>query len=94
MLRAIGYPATSVAASFVLEASFIAITGLVIGTLTGIVLGLNIVGVAFGNLDAFRLPWGSILLVLGLAYGFALLTTIVPAWQASRIYPAEALRYE
>ena len=29
-----------------------------------------------------------------LAYLFSLLTTLLPALQASRIYPAEALRYE
>ena len=33
-------------------------------------------------------------LLVALAYGFALLTTFIPAYQASRIYPAEALRYE
>ncbi len=94
MLRAVGFQATAVAASFVLEASFIAITGLVIGALTGIVLGMNMVRVAFTGAEAFVLPWGAILFVTLMAYGFALLTTIVPAWQASRIYPAEALRYE
>jgi len=29
-----------------------------------------------------------------LAYVFSLLTTFLPARQASRIYPAQALRYE
>ena len=94
MLRALGYQARMVALSFVLEASFIAITGILIGAATGIVLGLNIVGVAFGSVSDFQMPWGSIAFVVLLAYGFALLTTIIPAWQASRIYPAEALRYE
>ena len=94
MLRALGYQARMVALSFVLEASFIAITGILIGAATGIVLGLNIVGVAFGSTADFNMPWWSIIFVVTLAYGFALLTTIIPAWQASRIYPAEALRYE
>jgi ABC-type antimicrobial peptide transport system permease subunit len=33
------------------------------------------------------------LIVLG-SYAASLLTTYLPAWQASRIYPAQALRYE
>jgi ABC-type lipoprotein release transport system permease subunit len=33
------------------------------------------------------------LVALG-AYLAALLMTSLPAWQASRVYPAEALRYE
>ncbi len=94
MLRALGYQARMVALSFVLEASFIAIMGILIGAATGIVLGLNIIGVAFGTVADFQMPWLSISLTVLLAYGFALLTTIIPAWQASRIYPAEALRYE
>lgn len=94
MLRAIGYQARMVSLSFVLEASFIAVTGLLIGAATGMVLGLNIIRVSFGSPESFHMPWGSLVFVLLLAYGFSLLTTIVPAWQASRIYPAEALRYE
>ncbi len=42
----------------------------------------------------FQMPWESIFLVVGLAYGMALLTTWLPAVQASRVAPAEALRYE
>jgi ABC-type lipoprotein release transport system permease subunit len=40
------------------------------------------------------IPWGQIGLILLATYLFSLLTTILPAWQAARIYPAEALRYE
>ncbi len=97
MLRAIGYQARMIALSFVLEASFIAITGLLIGAVTGIILGDSIVRTFFTALTpetTFALPWGQISLILLVAYLFALLTTIVPAYQAAKTYPAEALRYE
>ena len=97
MLRAIGYQSNMVALSFVLEASFIAITGLIIGAVTGIVLGESIVRTfftAFTPETTFTLPWGQIALILIGSYLAALLATIVPAYGASRVYPAEALRYE
>ena len=97
MLRAIGYQARMIALSFVLEASFIAITGLLIGAGAGIVLGQSIISAFLTALTpetVFVLPWGQIGLILLVAYIFALLTTIVPAYQAARTYPAEALRYE
>ncbi len=97
MLRAIGYQARMIALSFVLEASFIAITGLLIGAGAGIVLGQSIISAFLTALTpetTFVLPWGQIGLILLLAYVFALLTTIVPAYQAAKTYPAEALRYE
>jgi len=94
MLRSIGYQARMVALSFLLESSFIAITGIVIGAVTGIVLGMSMVNLMFTNIADFQMPWGSIIGIMVLAWVASLLTTIIPAWQASRIYPAEALRYE
>ncbi|MGB2773193.1 MAG: FtsX-like permease family protein, partial [Anaerolineae bacterium] len=97
MLRAIGYQPEMVALSFVLETSFIALVGIGLGTGTGIVMGQAIIGQLFSVITAGRtlaVPWGQIgIIVLG-AYLFSLLTTILPAIQASRIYPADALRYE
>jgi putative ABC transport system permease protein len=97
MLRAIGYQPGMVALSFVLESSFIALVGIGLGTATGILLGQAMIGQFFSVLFAGRtlaVPWVQIgIIVLG-AYLFSLLTTILPAIQASRIYPAEALRYE
>ena len=63
----------------------------------GIILGQNIVDVFFNTLSpdqGFPIPWLQIGGVVVLAYLFSLLTTLLPAYQASRIYPAEALRYE
>ena len=97
MLRAIGYQARMVAFSFLLESSFIAITGILIGAVAGLILGQNMVAIFFTDLTPdtnFALPWLQIGVILLLAYGFSLLTTILPAYQAARIYPAEALRYE
>ncbi len=97
MLRAIGYQPEMVALSFVLEASFIALVGIGLGTAAGILMGQAIIGQLFSVITAGRtlaVPWSQIgIIVLG-AYLFSLLTTIVPAIQASRIYPADALRYE
>jgi ABC-type antimicrobial peptide transport system permease subunit len=97
MLRAIGFQPNMVALSFLLEASFIALSGLAIGAVAGAIVGQNMVGLFFEALAGgrtFVTPWGQIGLLVALAYGFALLTTFIPAYQASRIYPAEALRYE
>ena len=42
----------------------------------------------------FAIPWLQIGIIIAIAYVFSLATTYMPARQASRIYPAEALRYE
>ncbi len=97
VLRAIGFQSNMVAFALVLEASFIALAGLLIGAGTGLLIGQYIVSTFLTELTPqtqFSLPWMQIGFILLLAYGFSLLTTIVPAVQASRIYPAEALRYE
>jgi lipoprotein-releasing system permease protein len=41
-----------------------------------------------------RLLWSDVWLVTGMAFVLSLLATLYPAWQASRIRPAEELRYE
>ncbi len=97
MLRAIGFQPNMVALSFLLESSFIALTGMVIGVAAGVVLGQAMIQQFFDVLAdgrTFATPWPQLILVVLLAYGLSLLATILPAYQAARIYPAEALRYE
>ena len=42
----------------------------------------------------YRIPWFQIVVVAVIAYVASLVTTFLPARQASRVYPAEALRAE
>jgi len=61
------------------------------------VMGQAIIGQLFSVITAGRtlaVPWSQIGIIALAAYLFSLLTTILPAIQASRIYPADALRYE
>jgi putative ABC transport system permease protein len=39
-------------------------------------------------------PWGELALICGAAIAASALAALLPAWQAGRIAPADALRYE
>ena len=41
-----------------------------------------------------RLEWSDVLQICSITLGLSLLATLYPAWRASRVQPAEALRYE
>ena len=98
MLRAIGHRRSMIQLSFMIESSFVAVLGIVIGTVLGLVLSYNaVIDIREDQgLDTIRfaIPWAQMAIILGLTYLFSLLATYVPARQASRVYPAEALRYE
>lgn len=97
MMRAIGMPARLVALAFLLEASFISSWGIVIGAAAGIWLGQRVVTSFFSDLGMgtpWQVPWLTIAGLMALTYLASLATTLLPAYQASRVYPAEALRYE
>ena len=98
MLRAIGYKRGMIALSFLLESSFVSVLGSIIGLGLGLLLSYNAVNSirAEAGIEgiSFSVPWLQLGFILALTYGFSLLTTFIPARQASRIYPAEALRYE
>lgn len=63
----------------------------------GTLLGEALVSTSYETLadgSLFGMPWGAIGLIVLIAYGSSLFTTVLPALQASHIYPAEALCYE
>ncbi len=94
--RAIGYRRRMIQLSFLFESSFVVLLGVAIGVGLGTVISYNIVSEIRNELESiqFSIPWLQIGIIVAVAYLFSLLTTYLPARQASRIYPAEALRYE
>jgi putative ABC transport system permease protein len=96
MLRALGYQRGMVSASFLIESLFIAITGVIVGVTTGMVLSRNLI--ASGNAGAqakeMIVPYAQIALFVIIALVAAFIMTVIPARRASRVPIAEALRYE
>ncbi|MBV5333511.1 FtsX-like permease family protein, partial [bacterium] len=41
-----------------------------------------------------ELQWSDVTTITGVAFVLALVATLYPSWRASRVNPAEALRYE
>jgi putative ABC transport system permease protein len=99
VLRAIGYRPWMIQWSFLLEASFVSLLGIMIGIGLGLILAYNfynseVASAGPGFALPFAIPWGTLGVVVAIAYAMSMLTTYFPSWQAARVYPAEALRYE
>jgi putative ABC transport system permease protein len=97
VLRAIGYQQSLVAQSFLIETLFIVGMGVLSGTTLGLILARNLFSSDdFSGVEdaTFTVPWLLIAIILIITIVAALLMTLVPARQASRLAPAEALRYE
>lgn len=92
MIRALGFTKRRVLITFLIEFSFLALLGIAIGTILGILLSYNI-SEGISGMFTFTIPWDNIILVVLLSYGLTLLATGGPAYAASKIPPAEALRY-
>ncbi|HEX2182438.1 MAG TPA: FtsX-like permease family protein [Rubrobacteraceae bacterium] len=96
MMRALGFQSGQVRLVFLIESSFIALLGIGFG----VALAVGFSGTLIENIREgipgmeYRVPWSALVLVVVVGYAASLLTTYLPARRASRVYPAEALRYE
>jgi putative ABC transport system permease protein len=96
MLRALGFQRKMVGWIFLIESSFVALLGIGLGAGLALIPASQVITDMAAEIPGlvFQVPWKEIFFVSGLAYAMSLLTTWLPAVQASQITPAEALRYE
>jgi len=95
VLRALGFPSGTVQRAFLTESSFVALEGILLGTVLSIVTSYllfsndkDLKGAGIG----FPIPWTSIAVLVLAAAVASVLATAWPARQAAKIRPAVALR--
>jgi putative ABC transport system permease protein len=97
VLRALGFHASTVRWAFLTESSFVALEGVLIGTILAIVtsylLFTNFAAFA-QSITGFPVPWATVTVVVVVAALASVLVTLWPAKRASEIRPAVALRVE
>jgi putative ABC transport system permease protein len=97
VLRAIGFQREMVSLSFMIESLFIVGLGVFSGAILGLQLAHKMVldpNQGFSSDISFVIPWTTIMPILVVTILVSMLMTWIPAQQAGRIAPAEALRYE
>ncbi len=98
MLRALGFQRWEIQLVFFVETVLVAFGGTLAGLGMGLLLCHN--GFALTFTDATQLgialiiPWGTIAAILLIAIAAAAVAVAIPAYQASRVPPAAAMRYE
>ena len=98
MLRALGFKRAHVRLMFFIESLLVGVVSAGLGLGLGLILCRNVFAVDFFATISTNLslvvPWGELALICGAAIAASALAALVPAWQAARIAPADALRYE
>jgi putative ABC transport system permease protein len=93
VLRALGFVAPSVRRAFLLESTFVALEGILVGASLALVTANEMISQgAVGDSAVFGVPWLQLTLVCGIAFLASLLATSRPAQRAAQIPPAVALR--
>ncbi|WP_406264136.1 FtsX-like permease family protein [Streptomyces sp. NBC_00191] len=95
ILRALGFRARTVQRSFLWESAFIAVEGIVLGSLLGVLTTWLMYrnSSAFAGLEGgFPIEWASISVLAAATFAASLLATIGPARRAAAIRPALAVR--
>lgn len=103
VLMSMGATSGGIMTSFMLQGVIIGMIGTTVGAVLGIALSSILDYFELIKLPGdiymissihFKIVPADILVVCAVAMGISLVATIYPAWKASRLKPAEALRYE
>ena len=96
VLRAIGFKSSMIRAQFLIESSFITLLGIFVGIGLGTLQSwLIFLEISKELEDAkFAVPIGEVGILIIITVVASILASVIPANEASKTYPAEALRYE
>ncbi|EKF75227.1 LolC/E family lipoprotein releasing system, transmembrane protein [Alcanivorax hongdengensis A-11-3] len=109
VLRTLGASPGMIMRIFMVQGSLIGLAGTLLGTVIGVLLATNVSDVAawvertfnahlfdayFVNYLPSQLEWSDVLTIVGISLLISFSATLYPSWRASRVQPAEALRYE
>jgi putative ABC transport system permease protein len=98
MLRALGSSRRLIQGAFLLESFLVGAVGSILGIVLGLILAYNIFQANFFEQYqtglTFSIPWSELGLIVGVALLASFLGALLPAWQAGRVAPAEAIRYQ
>ncbi len=92
-MRALGFTQKMVRNVFLLEIALIAALGVLVGMAMGIALAHRVWDVYFSSIAIFTVPWLHLATVAALSLVATVAITASPALRASKLPPAEALRY-
>jgi len=96
VLRAIGFKSSMIRAQFLIESSFITLLGIVVGIFLGVLQSWLIFLEISKELEGarFSVPIADVAVLIVVTVIASILASVIPANEASKTYPAEALRYE
>ena len=109
VLRTLGASPGTIMRIFMVQGTLIGVAGTLLGTALGVLLATNVSNIAewvektfnarlfdayFVNYLPSELQWSDVGTIVGIALFISFSATLYPSWRASRVQPAEALRYE
>ncbi len=103
ILRIMGTSSRSIMSIFIFQGLFVGLVGTILGLMSGSFLCYLLARYEFIELPAdvyyistlpVRMEWLDVVSIVVAAIIISFLATIYPSWQASKVNPVEALRYE